>query len=163
MSYGYVLQLTLTQLRLNGTVEVMLPDSTVAVLPLSRLTRLYDGLEQLEDMWGDDVSQSEDSYRDVLCMPVIQRHDERGNVELTPTKEMASIRLCRRKVWRETRERPAAELLSAACRRNSASKRKLTRVEIPESEREGMRHRRKAKEGGRTRCDLAVQPLGPVR
>ena len=42
----------------------MLPDSTVAVLPLSRLTRLYDGLEQLEDMWGDDVSQSEDSYRD---------------------------------------------------------------------------------------------------
>ena len=36
----------------------MLPDSTQAVLPLSRLTRLYDGLEQLEDMWDEDLSDS---------------------------------------------------------------------------------------------------------
>ena len=50
------------QLRLDGTVDVMLPDSTPANLPLERLTRLYDGLEQLEDMWSDDVSDAGSSY-----------------------------------------------------------------------------------------------------
>ncbi|PSS37603.1 hypothetical protein PHLCEN_2v530 [Hermanssonia centrifuga] len=49
-------------LRLDGTVEVMLPDATLTTLPLERVTRLYDGLEQLEDMWGDDMSESGDSY-----------------------------------------------------------------------------------------------------
>lgn len=42
----------------------MLPDAGLIVLPLERLTRLYDGLEQLEDMWGDDASQNEGSYYD---------------------------------------------------------------------------------------------------
>ena len=45
-------------------IELMLPDATIVVLPLNRLTRLYDGLEQLEDMWGDEASQSEDSLQD---------------------------------------------------------------------------------------------------
>ncbi|KAI0932058.1 hypothetical protein AcW2_000786 [Taiwanofungus camphoratus] len=49
-----------TELRLDGTVEVMLPNSTVAVLPLERLTKLHDGLEQLEEMWGDDASEGEE-------------------------------------------------------------------------------------------------------
>lgn len=40
----------------------MLPDSIAGNLPLERLTRLYDGLEQLEDMWDDDLSDSGDSY-----------------------------------------------------------------------------------------------------
>ena len=40
----------------------MLPDSTTAILPLSRLTRLYDGLEQLEDMWGDESEDDLDSF-----------------------------------------------------------------------------------------------------
>lgn len=39
----------------------MLPDNTSVNLPLERLTRLYDGLEQLEDMWDDDLSDSQDS------------------------------------------------------------------------------------------------------
>ncbi|KZT05999.1 uncharacterized protein LAESUDRAFT_759881 [Laetiporus sulphureus 93-53] len=46
-------------LRLDGNVEVFLPDSTTTVLPLSRLTKLYDGLEQIEDLWGD-VSEGEE-------------------------------------------------------------------------------------------------------
>lgn len=32
----------------------MLPNSETLVVPLNRLTRLYDSLEQLEDLWGDD-------------------------------------------------------------------------------------------------------------
>ena len=51
------------QLRLNGTVDIMLPDSTATNLPLERLTRLYDGLEQLEDMWDEeDASDADSSY-----------------------------------------------------------------------------------------------------
>lgn len=45
---------------MDGTVEVMLPDSTHEVLPLQRLTKLYDGLEQIEELWGDDTSEGED-------------------------------------------------------------------------------------------------------
>jgi ubiquitin-conjugating enzyme E2 O len=44
---------------LDGTVEVMLMDSSVVILPLERLTRLQDGLEQLEYMWGEDASDGE--------------------------------------------------------------------------------------------------------
>ncbi|KAI0815073.1 hypothetical protein BC629DRAFT_1469034 [Irpex lacteus] len=44
-------------LRLDGTVEVMLLDSSLVVLPLERLTRLHDGLDQLEDLWGDASEQ----------------------------------------------------------------------------------------------------------
>ena len=32
----------------------MLPNSTSVVVPLNRLTRLYDSVEQLDDLWGDD-------------------------------------------------------------------------------------------------------------
>ncbi|KAI0695133.1 hypothetical protein BC835DRAFT_980174 [Cytidiella melzeri] len=44
-------------MRLDGTVEVMLADSSVVILPLERLTRLHDGMEQLEDMWGEGLSE----------------------------------------------------------------------------------------------------------
>jgi ubiquitin-conjugating enzyme E2 O len=43
------------QLRLDGTVEVNLVDGTISVLPLERLTKLYDGMDQLDDLWGDEV------------------------------------------------------------------------------------------------------------
>lgn len=39
---------------------MVLPDSTTAVLPLERLTKLYDGLEQLEEMWSDGASEGDD-------------------------------------------------------------------------------------------------------
>ena len=39
---------------MDGTIEVMLPNGNTIVVPLERLTRLYDSIEQLEDMWGDD-------------------------------------------------------------------------------------------------------------
>ncbi|TFK56945.1 hypothetical protein OE88DRAFT_1670528 [Heliocybe sulcata] len=42
----------------DGTVKVLLPDTSEVVLPLDRLTRLYDGLEQLEDMMADEMSDS---------------------------------------------------------------------------------------------------------
>ena len=50
------------KLNLDGTVEVTHPDSTVKTYPLERLTRLYDGLEQLEEeAWADDASDEHDS------------------------------------------------------------------------------------------------------
>ncbi|KNZ75661.1 putative ubiquitin-conjugating enzyme E2 23 [Termitomyces sp. J132] len=41
-------------LKLDGTIEVAHPDSTVEIYPLERLTKLHDGMEQLENaLWGD--------------------------------------------------------------------------------------------------------------
>ncbi|KAJ8487538.1 hypothetical protein ONZ51_g4099 [Trametes cubensis] len=47
-------------LRLDGTIEVILPNSETVVVPLERLTRLYDSVEQLEDLWGDDEGTIEE-------------------------------------------------------------------------------------------------------
>lgn len=45
---------------MDGTVEVTHPDSTVKTYPLERLTRLYDGIEQLEnEAWVDDAIDGE--------------------------------------------------------------------------------------------------------
>ncbi|OCH96053.1 hypothetical protein OBBRIDRAFT_766074 [Obba rivulosa] len=52
------------ELRLDGTVDVCFVDGTAAVLPLERLTRLHDGIEQLEDAWNDDLSDGEGSLID---------------------------------------------------------------------------------------------------
>lgn len=40
-------------------MEVTLPNGTVANYPLERLTRLYDTLEQLEDLWGEGSVQDD--------------------------------------------------------------------------------------------------------
>ncbi|KAJ3500529.1 hypothetical protein NLJ89_g9755 [Agrocybe chaxingu] len=49
-----------TALHLDGTVEVTHPDFSVASYPLTRLTRLYDGLEQLQDEgWDDDGEEGD--------------------------------------------------------------------------------------------------------
>lgn len=53
------------QLNLDGTVEVTHGDWTVKIYPLERLTRLYDGIEQLEDgLWDEEMSDGHDSYID---------------------------------------------------------------------------------------------------
>lgn len=53
------------QLNLDGTVEVTHFDWTVASYPLERLTRLYDGIEQLEEEWDDGASEDgERSFSD---------------------------------------------------------------------------------------------------
>ncbi|THH08339.1 hypothetical protein EW145_g2772 [Phellinidium pouzarii] len=54
------------QLYLNGIIEVTLPDLRKAGIPLERITRLNDGLEQLEGLWGDHLSDghSDDEYED---------------------------------------------------------------------------------------------------
>lgn len=52
-------------MNLDGTVEVTHPDSTIKTYPLERLTRLYDGIEQLEEeAWADDASEGHDSDTD---------------------------------------------------------------------------------------------------
>lgn len=62
-SCGYVpfvftylgLSLTLLQLNLDGTISVQHPDGSSQTYPLSRLTKLYDAFEQLEDdNWDDE-------------------------------------------------------------------------------------------------------------
>ncbi len=40
-------------------MEVTLPNGVVAKYPLERLTRLYDTLEQLEDLWGEGSVQDD--------------------------------------------------------------------------------------------------------
>ncbi|KAF8898907.1 hypothetical protein BD779DRAFT_1666666 [Infundibulicybe gibba] len=53
-------------LKLDGTVEVTHPNSSIKIYPLERLTRLYDGIEQIEDsMWDDDATDSQGSDVDI--------------------------------------------------------------------------------------------------
>lgn len=51
-----------SNLGLDGNVEVTLPNGAVAKYPLERLTRLYDTLEQLEDLWGEGSAQDEQEH-----------------------------------------------------------------------------------------------------
>ncbi|KIJ21893.1 hypothetical protein PAXINDRAFT_173916 [Paxillus involutus ATCC 200175] len=53
-----------TELRLDGSVEVTHPSMEVSILPLERLTRLYDSLEQIEDDGWDDEGSEQDSNED---------------------------------------------------------------------------------------------------
>ncbi|KIK70823.1 hypothetical protein GYMLUDRAFT_32884 [Collybiopsis luxurians FD-317 M1] len=48
-----------TDLRLDGFVEVLHPEGTSMSYPLGRLTRLYDGIEQLEDEFYENGSEGE--------------------------------------------------------------------------------------------------------
>lgn len=77
----------LEQLRLDGTVDIMLPDATATNLPLERLTRLYDGLEQLEDMWDDDLSDSGDSLASDEPREQIWALNEQGEWEADPDED----------------------------------------------------------------------------
>lgn len=43
-------------------MEVTLPNGAVAKYPLERLTRLYDTLEQLEDLWGEGSAQDDQEH-----------------------------------------------------------------------------------------------------
>ncbi|KAI0775899.1 hypothetical protein BD413DRAFT_610617 [Trametes elegans] len=70
-------------LRLDGTIEVILPNGDTVVVPLDRLTRLYDSVEQLEDIWGDDEG-TVDEGDDVEVFEM----DEDGHwIESTPDDE----------------------------------------------------------------------------
>ena len=53
------------QLRLDGTIEIVTPNSDTMVVPLSRLTRLLDSVEQLEELWGDDEGTIDEEGEDV--------------------------------------------------------------------------------------------------
>ncbi|KAH8120020.1 hypothetical protein DFH11DRAFT_1557864 [Phellopilus nigrolimitatus] len=69
-----------THLRLNGAVEVTLCDLSKIDVPLERLTRLNDGMEPLEDLWGDELSDghSDDGYEDEGGKPFeVQTEDGR--------------------------------------------------------------------------------------
>ena len=99
----------------------------------------------------------EDRHRDVL-RPVCDEYQWQAQdlrEKLTQTKEIASIRLWIRNVYRETCDRPAAVLLTAACRRNRAMRTKLTRVEMPESAR---KDESTGKEGVNGRIHVVILP-----
>lgn len=49
---------------MDGTVEVTHPDLTVKSYPLNQLTKLYDGIEQLEDDGWEEGSDGDHSYSD---------------------------------------------------------------------------------------------------
>lgn len=53
------------QLTIDGRIEVSLPHGEKVLVPLQRLTRLYDGLDQLEDMLEDGFPEEESSMEDV--------------------------------------------------------------------------------------------------
>jgi ubiquitin-conjugating enzyme E2 O len=63
------------QLNLDGTVEVTRFDWTVASYPLDRLTKLYDGIEQLEDEWDDGASEGYRSFSDEGDRPWVMETD----------------------------------------------------------------------------------------
>ena len=65
----------------------MLPDATAANLSLQRLTRLYDGLEQLEDMWDDDLSDDGDSLASEGPHEQIWALNEQGEWEMDPEED----------------------------------------------------------------------------
>ncbi|KAJ6604506.1 hypothetical protein DFH09DRAFT_1257291 [Mycena vulgaris] len=46
-----------TNINLDGTVELTHPNGVVRSYPLQRLTKLYDGIDQLEDDMWDEVSE----------------------------------------------------------------------------------------------------------
>jgi ubiquitin-conjugating enzyme E2 O len=58
-----VLKSILVQLYLDGTVQVTGADQSEAVYPVERLTKLTDGLDQVEDIWGDDDVSEDGSVR----------------------------------------------------------------------------------------------------
>jgi ubiquitin-conjugating enzyme E2 O len=62
-------------LNLDGTVEVTRFDWIVANYPLERLTRLYDGIEQLEDEWDESASEGDRSFSDEGERPWIMETD----------------------------------------------------------------------------------------
>lgn len=54
---------------------VALPDLTTYTVPVERLTRLNDGLEQLEDVWGDELS-------DVMTDELFDGHESNDIIEI---------------------------------------------------------------------------------
>jgi ubiquitin-conjugating enzyme E2 O len=66
-----------TDLKLDGSVEVTLADGTVEVFPLERLTKLYDGMDHLDDPWDEEGSQGSEftDEEDVAMVEVIGGDD----------------------------------------------------------------------------------------
>lgn len=58
--------ITSPQLYTDGQIEVSLPHGEKILVPLQRLTRLYDGLDQLEDMFEGGFSEGGSSMEDIL-------------------------------------------------------------------------------------------------
>jgi ubiquitin-conjugating enzyme E2 O len=77
-------------------VEVTLVDGTVDVIPLQRLTRLYDGMDQVDDMWGDeDYTESGSDYTDEVMEvisedPPLDGEEEGGEWEDVDDEPMDS-------------------------------------------------------------------------
>ncbi|KAJ7225675.1 hypothetical protein GGX14DRAFT_421669 [Mycena pura] len=53
-----------TNINLDGTIELTHPDGAVSSYPLQRLTKLYDGIDQLEDDMWDEASEGHGTGED---------------------------------------------------------------------------------------------------
>ncbi|KIJ68200.1 hypothetical protein HYDPIDRAFT_24499 [Hydnomerulius pinastri MD-312] len=105
-----------TELRLDGSVEVTHPNMTVSVLPLERLTRLYDSLEQIEDDgWDDDLSEhaSNEDYSEGLWLQdaegVWRYNKQSDDDEWEETDDEADDEMAVDVPWAETKPSPAPE------------------------------------------------------
>lgn len=58
-------------------MEITLADGSVVTLPLERLTKLYDGLDHMDDIWGDDGSSMGDYSEDddIPLLEIIGGHN----------------------------------------------------------------------------------------
>lgn len=69
-------------------MEVTLPNGAVAKYPLERLTRLYDTLEQLEDLWGEGSAQGDPENGHINDHDTeLWAMDEDGNWQVQPNDD----------------------------------------------------------------------------
>jgi len=83
----FYLPTDISQLNLDGTVDVVHPDYTKETYPIERLTRLYDGVEQYEDGMLDDEGSDgmhEDAEEDLTWT---MGEDGRWQVEMEEDRE----------------------------------------------------------------------------
>ncbi|KAJ7783619.1 hypothetical protein DFH07DRAFT_948638 [Mycena maculata] len=66
-----------TDINLDGTVELTHPNGAVRSYPLQRLTKLYDGIDQLEDDMWDEMSEGQGGAEENTLWPI----DEEGGWE----------------------------------------------------------------------------------
>ncbi|KAG1715995.1 hypothetical protein ID866_1160 [Astraeus odoratus] len=105
-----------TELRLDGSVEVTHPNQEVSILPLERLTRLYDSLEQIEDDgWDDDMSDhhSNDSYIDGLWLQDVNgnwHYDKDNDDEWEETDEDLENAMDVDVLWAENERYPTTDV-----------------------------------------------------
>ncbi|KAJ7932556.1 hypothetical protein B0H13DRAFT_1955957 [Mycena leptocephala] len=68
-----------TNINLDGTVELTHPNGAVRSYPLQRLTKLYDGIDQLEDDMWDEMSENHAGQEEIRFGLSTRRVSESGD------------------------------------------------------------------------------------